>query len=562
MTLAIAGTRPESRFETVRALLGALAMTAAAGLYYAHYIDVGFNFADDGHYAQVAYELWRGTDPHDIRFGYGLAWFLLGKGLFTLVGPSHLAVQALFHTMLAVTAGLVFAAVERVTRSLPAAVLAAAAAAIVPAFPATAFYAFCTLVNLLPQASMARRWRTLAPLGAVPGALALAVTFQIRPDFGYAFALPFGLILAASGAAQGLRRFAAMAGAALAAFAAAHLPLVLAGLMHGTLDLVVADYGRYPGILLRLVRAGLDRTGTETAAAGAGTLLPRPPLSALWTGPRAAAEQAFVVYAPIVGLAGFALLQCVRMLGAVRRGSGQAAADRLMVAGVLLAAPLVSFPHYFLFRPDLAHVANFMPGYEVLLAVLVWELAGGDLAAPARAPRRWPPPAGILAGLALLAGLGVYVMIGLSTPGTGSIAVLNGRDSRFTGANGVAVRVSESERLLFEELKRLIDAAGGPGEAIVCVPFCPGIAFLAGRRMLFGEFYVDDSLLISDPGWIERAIRRTRDARPPVVVIFDWALNGTDISRFAVWARPYVAFLETAGYRRIDLPNVAVYLRP
>ncbi len=555
------------RFGLRPALFGAAMTMVAAALHYAGYLDSGFNASDDGHYAQVAYELWLGTDPHAIRFGYGLAWFKLGEGLFALSGPSYHLVQQLFFALLAATAGLVFLTVARVTCRFTPAAAAALLAAAVPAFPPTAFYAFCTLLNLALQVELARRWRRLEPWDAVPGALALAVTFQIRPDFGYAFAVPYAFLLLLGGLAGNQtggpmggrrsrwRRTAGLAGAALAGFAAGHLPLLADGLAKGYLDLVAADYLRYPGLLLQYVLAGLRQAGDGGAAtattAAAGTLLARPPLSALWRGSWQDAAQTVVVYAPLLGMAGFALFHAA----AVLRRRSAAAFDRLLLAAVLLAAPLASFPHYFLFRPDLAHVANFMPGYLVLAAVFVWELAG----------RRGGHGAVLPAALAILtvvAGVAVYGWVGLTTPGTGSIALAQGRDQPFIAENGVAVRVAAAELPWLQGVRKLVAEHSAPGDRIVCVPFCPGVAFMTGRRMMLREYYVDDSFLLTDPGWIERTIEQTRRERTPVVVVVDWAINGTEISRFQVWARPYVAFLEEAGYRRVDLPGGSVYLAP
>ena len=80
--------------------------------------------------------------------------------------------------------------------------------------------------------------------------------------------------------------------------------------------------------------------------------------------------------------------------------------------------------------------------------------------------------------------------------------------------------------------------------------------------MLLGDFYADDSFLVTDPSWLRRTIDQTREARTPVVVIYDWAVNGTEISRVAVWGKPYIDFLEAAGYRRADVGAIRVYLGP
>lgn len=550
------------------ALAGCVLVAMASVLYYGRYIDCGLNFADDGHYAQAAFELLSGTDPHELRFGYGLMWFKLGEALFRLAGPGWGVVQGIFYTLIAVTSVLLYLTVLQVTRRPLPAALGAAVAIAVPAFPATAFYALCVLLNVFCQSRMALRWRELAPRDAVAPAMALSLTFQIRPDFGFIFAVPLlGLLLlgAAGGrAGSGAARFAGLAGAATAAFAAVQAPIVLAAVLGGYLDLILVEVVRYPLGILRFLQAvwgggnGNGGGAAAAAAGGAGTLLARPPLSALWLEgpwspgfrlPGAAGPMAVLVYVPVVVVAGFALLA----LEGLRAPGGF---GRLPVRAVALGGALATLPHYFLFRPDLAHVANFMPGYLVPVCVLAADLPG-----IARRSRL----AGTAAAAVLLValyGVAVYLWVGLTVPGTGSIAAAAGRTEPFTARNGVAVRVSPGDRVLLEGVRDAIETASRPGDRIVCVPFCPGMAFMTGRRMLFRDYYVDDSFLLSDPGWIDRAIELTRRARPPVVVVVDWAINGTEISRFQNWARPYIQSLEEGGYRRLDLPGVWVYRLP
>jgi hypothetical protein len=459
----------------------------------------------------------------------------------------------------------VFVTVARVTGSLPLAGAAAAVAVLVPAFPPTAFYAFCTLLNLYPLIRVAERWRAPSPLDIGLAAAALSVTFQIRPDFGYVFSVPLAVLLLAAGRAGGVRRLMALSGTAAAAFLALQLPILLDALRNGYLDLLLSEHWRYPQALVRYlatVLAAGPASGADAAASGAGVLLRRPSPAALWTGTAEQAAFAFLVYAPILVMAAFVGVQVWRARGLLPaagpkpgRGAALRCLDPLAVRAVVLVGGLASFPHYFLFRPDLAHVANFMPGYVVLVAVL----AGDLMRRPAHPALR---PVGVVAGLVLLGSLGVYLWVGLTTPGTGSIAGSAQRDHVFVARNGVDVRVDAGELALLEEFRRIVEDHSQPGERIVCVPFCPGIAFMTGRRMLFGEFYVDDSLMLVDPGWIERAIGRTREARPPVVIVLDWAINGTEISRFRNWAHPYVAFLGTAGYRPVPVPGGTAHVLP
>lgn len=562
--------RPASGLAGSRlvAITGGLLVLLGALLYYAGYIDAGFNTADDGHYAQVAYELWLGTDPHALRFGYGLLWFKIGEGLFALGGPNWLAVQWLFQGLSALTGLLVYAAVLRVTGRMLPALLGAAVAVAVPAFPPTVFYAACVLLNVFLQVRLAGRWRRMAAGDLIAPAAGLSVTFQIRPDFGFVFAATLaGLILLgamAGGRQAWAHRLPRLAGSALAVFALGQAPLMAMAAAGGYLDLIVGEYLRYPEILWRYLAAGLGGGGSAVADAnGAGTLLGRPPLSDLltgswtanWAGGTPTAAMALLVHLPLATAAGFAVLTLARLRRAESAGGVPA---RLVV----LAGGVAALPHYYLFRPDLAHIANFMPGHIVLVCVLL-----ADLTAMARQADRGPAGlakrAGAL-GIAMLPGFGlaVYLWVGLTMPGTGSIANAAGRTVPFAAQNGVAVRVSPGERPLLEGVRAAVEAHSNPGDRIVCVPFCPGVAFMTGRRMLLRDWYVDDSLLVTDPGWIGRAIALTREARPPVVIVVDWAINGTEISRFANWASPYVAMLEATATGRVELPGVTIYQLP
>lgn len=533
--------------------LGVLAIVAASVLYYRLYINAGFNVADEGHYAQVAYEFLLGTDPHAIRFSYGIAWFKIGQALFAVFEPSYALVRVLFFTLIGATSILLFATVWRVARNLGLALAVAAVAVLVPAFPATGFYAFCALLNVLMLVRAAERWRTLTPLGIVLPALCLSVAFQIRSDFGYLLAIPFAGVLLCAGAAGGLTHTVRLAGAALAAFLLGHLPLIADAVRHGYFDLVISEHARYVEVLFDLARSSFAPAPLAAdVPAGAGTRLGRPPLSLLWTGSPAEALSAALLYAPVPVLAAYVPFQIWASVRAIRRDVGwPAESDRLLVRAVLLAGALVTFPHYFLYRPDLAHLANFMPGYMALAAVFAADMA-----------RNWRRPFGHIAEGALLATVGLYLWVGLTQPGTGSIAGLTGLTQRFTAQNGVTVRVTADEGGALEQTRQLIEAHTAPGERIVCVPFCPGVAFMTARRMLLSEFYVDDLMLIIDPGWIDRAIARTREHPPGVVITFDWAVNGTDISRFGHWAARYLAHLESAGYRRVQLPYGPAFIHP
>jgi hypothetical protein len=196
-----------------------------------------------------------------------------------------------------------------------------------------------------------------------------------------------------------------------------------------------------------------------------------------------------------------------------------------------------------------------MPGFLVVASLFAGRWWGTAMAG------RWRGAA-LPGGFAILTLPLVYLWVGLSGPGTGSPVLAQGRTVPFDGPNGVHVRLTPSEHILLTALRDVILANSRPGDRIVCLPFCPGLAFLAERRMLLREQYVDDSLLVTDPGWIERSIALTDAERPPVVVTFDWALNGTELSRVRNWAAAYYAWLDGVAREKRDVLGATVHLLP
>ncbi|MCA0201579.1 MAG: hypothetical protein LCH56_12190 [Proteobacteria bacterium] len=515
-------------------LIGGLSL-----VYYAWYFDAGFNFSDEGNYAQFVYELAHGASLNDLPVGYGLLWFKIGEGLFRLFGPHFLLARALFFACALVTALLVYAAVFIVTRRPWFAALIAAVPALAPAFLPTAFYGLCILINTVPQLLFARRLEEACPRDAAFAGAALAISFQIRPDFGYIFAIPLALLLIAA-TLRGERRHH-LIGSALAAFVAAHAPGLFLAVGDGYLGALVGQYLSYPVMLAKYAFHGVATlAGGVAETPAAGTLLARPRL--FGAADSAELRLALLVYLPIVIIVAFPVYNVARLRGEADR------VKSMTTMLVVLFAGAAALPHYFFYRPDLSHIANFMPGFAVLAGVFAWQVVA------------WTRGIMLIFPILIALTLGLYAAEALTHEGTGSIAGSFARTEHFEAGNGVKVRVYPGEKALLEDLKSVIEANSKPGDTIVCVPYCPGIAFMTGRRLLFREQYVDDALPLRDPQWLARAIALTEEKRPPVVIVMDWAINGTDISRFSRWAAPYMEALETLKREKLERPGLSIYL--
>ncbi len=511
-------------------------------VYYALYIQAGFNSADDGNYAQIVYELFLGQPISELDVGYGFLWFKIGEAAFHLFGVDYTLARGVFFACILATSLLVYTTliVARAPRWL--AFAASAVIAVVPAFPPTAFYGLCVVMNVAAQTRLAMTGR---PRDTVLAGIALALTFQIRPDFGYVFAGPLTVVLVLTAWAD-RPRLLRLAGVAAAAFVAAHIPGAILALREGYAREQIGQYFSYFTLIVEYGFHGIGALfgyGAVDEGPTAGSVFLRRPSLNLFAAPDPAAAQfAALVYLPLIVIGAF---------GAWSVRANASAPDRkrhAAVAVVILTGGVAALPHYFLFRPDLPHVANFMPGFVILAAFFAWQAA--------MTKRRW---AAYGIGALVVCNVALYLWVGLTQIGTGSIAGASAMTARFH-TDTVDVRVHPETKALLDDLTTVIVGNSTPDDPIVCVPYCPGVAFMAGRQLYFRERYVDDATPLRDPEWISRAIARTRERPPAVAVVMDWAVNGTERSRFASWAATYVATLDASAREKIDRPGMTIYL--
>ncbi|MCB2108712.1 MAG: hypothetical protein KDE14_13475 [Rhodobacteraceae bacterium] len=512
-------------------------LIAVAGLsaaYYSLYLDTGFNFADDGNYAQFAYELARGRPVSDVALNYGLVWFQIGAALFRWFGVDYLLIKGVFFAAITATNVLAFCALAILTKRLALAAILTAVTAAAPAFPATAFYGLCVAMNVAAQAWLAERQSRATWMDAALTGVALSVSFQLRPDFGYLFVFPLAIVIAGT-SARGKMTLAAVTG-----FVAAGLPILLAAAAGGFVDVLIDQSLAYPAMMIDYLSAGLANVGNGGTVSGG---LARPAVSSLIAGDWEKLAFAWLVYLPVLGIVSVIALQGRATWADLRIGQ----LHRLARLAVILSAA-AGFPYYFLFRPDFAHVANFMPGYVIICGAVV-----------AAALERRRAPGHMIAAAVVTANAALYTWAGTVSPETGSIGIAAGRTDRFTAGNGVDVKVNAGELALLTQLRDVIAANSKAGDAIVCVPYCPGIAFMSERHMLLDRFFVDDSILTREPDWLTNAIAKTRAERPPVVIVMNWAINGTEFSRFKNWAAPYMSMLDETARDRIVQPDLTVF---
>ena len=67
---------------------------------------------------------------------------------------------------------------------------------------------------------------------------------------------------------------------------------------------------------------------------------------------------------------------------------------------------------------------------------------------------------------------------------------------------------------------------------------------MADRPTFQKNLYVDDSVLIMKPHWLMKMQKEIEQKKPKMILISDWAINETEISRFKNWAKPLYTYIE------------------
>lgn len=512
----------------------ALITLLAAGTSYRY----GYDWGDMGSYASIVYELLHGAKPGEF-VAYGPLWYLPGSLLFWFYGVDYVALLAMFVVLIFLSAVLLYFATYEATRNLFAAFLTGFLFIAVPPFFPSVVRSLSLGLFLLPLIMLARAEPEKITRALIWTSIAVGLNFQLRPDFGYVY---LALLIAVLGLrafydantnAKRLTQFCRSSGIALAVVSVTLVPLLLHAVWSGYFWLVLDDLLSYPRRILFFVMSagGLgDMLGASSDRQKA-TFLRILPASAIF-GPNASdREFAFLIYSTLLVL----VVSGTYLLHNWLRSVSQR--PNLMQMAVFAVVAL-QWPIFALFRPDWVHFISFMHGYIVGAACIAFASIGvyRNSIGATRAVA-----ASIVALLAVQSL--VFVKHGEGPGSIGWLALRQGRTQEFTAGNGVSVRVSPAERSIYRKIDRVIRASSQPDDRIVCVPYCAGFAFMSERRMLFKQQYVDDGTPAMYPDWIDKAIEATAAARTPVIIVLDWAPNGTDVSNFNVWASRYMDFV-------------------
>jgi hypothetical protein len=542
-------------------LIAASALVLFATLYYSLIFRYGLNLADEGNVALISQRLMHGERPFlDVSPGYNVLWFYPISSLFRVFGTHLLLMRAYFYFISTGSGLIAFFLLRRLDAPLWLAFVQGLFVISINGQYFKAYIPFLVLSNLFAITLFFTTQRK--PLVSFGAGILLGTTYLIRIDIGIFFTVIWFCVILLH-ALLLHRRFGLNLIAAsnlLLGVAAMHLPFICDAYHRHFLPAFMSQYSSVATLILSPILAHQSPTPAQnerqtgsvggsvasavseqnhaTTASKSPTQLQRRPFKEIFFKAPTIEKHllAFLTYIP-------ALLICTLLItGLYICLSKRMAIDRWLLFSALLAGSLTAFPQFFLFRPDLPHLIEFMNGGLVALTCagwLLWSSQGKD---------RISMPFAVAIAIVGIS----YLTLTLPNPYGGTIFIRMNRHTEFRGANGVDVLLNGKE---FEEVNTLFSAIvlnSTKKDYVVSFPYLPGVNFITARPTYQTNLFVDD--VVQSPDWQQIEIAKIQQHRPAVIIIDDWKINGTEQSRFSHWATQTTKFIENR-YRLVATIN-------
>jgi hypothetical protein len=542
--------------------LWACVLVVVAVVYYGSYFRHGINFQDEGGTLVLQTQrLMNGELPFkDVDLGYNVGWFYPLMALFKITGVHFVALRAYFLALSALAAVLGFLTVEKAARHAgmrrSALWIALAVGLLLIATPGMTFKnynplavvanAWCLLGFILAPPDIRKSWRW-----ALGGGIVLGATWLVRIDLGTFFtALWLGVaVLRLPAATQRIRTLATSIAILVSSVGVMHAPVFLDAQQRGFAPDLAASYSAFWRDAARRIGIQLPAPAPSQSL---GTIILASPAPAAkkgfsfggkprttWADVQAASEKKYfetlafflLQYAPLLSLLPLAVWAAARWF----RATVERRDARLPLAALtLVGAALTMFPQYFFWRPDAPHLSEFGPGY--------WVAAVGAFVLLGSSGNSWHVPSRILA-IYLVLHCTLWIARILPDRWCGTIAARDNRETYFEGENGVHIYEQKKTVEWMKEAHRIIRANSTDSDFLVAWPYHPSFNVMTNRLSYERELYMDETR--ARPGWNERAIQRIEKRKPRIIVISDWAINGTEASRFKNWGAPIYTHMQT-----------------
>lgn len=558
-------------------------------IYYGQYYRTGLNLAGEGGTnAVLALRLLEGQRPIvDTFLGYNLMWFYPIVAIFHFFGPDYVAMRIFFFVLCFLTAYLGFRILLECTGKAWLGLIASVFMILVPGMifrNYMGFIATFSMLFLLKGYVLQARNSKQQFLWMAAAGLAIGLCFLIRIEpsllisvvwLGLAFLYPF-----ASKGVFRKRLYLTLSGSAAAAIMilVIHIPfliysenagfgkefrnqyLAFSKLLHNELITEIQHIQKTFDNSKRIDQSislpskdhsidsfanPLVQTPTKQSELvvkdGKDGRLGRPSLRHISQIERPR-ERAFaiMIYYPVFLSIALFIFSSIALIYSILKVDEKLKRNSLIIL-TSLGCSLSLFPQYFFFRPDPPHLSEFMVPFLPTIAVsfyCLWSLLKRTL--------YWYTRAGIytiLAACILI--LPIYMKAIMPRESAGTI-FKTGKLANFEALNGVNVYVEESDIKQYQELKNVILQNSKESDFLICYPYSPTINFFTNRRSYEFNLYVDNATAGSL--FQSQAVERIKKYSPPIIIIDNWPINKTEISRFKNWATNLMEFINNEYY--------------
>jgi hypothetical protein len=594
-----------------RRSLWLLLLVLCAVVYYGSYYRYGINFRDEGGTTVLnGQRLLEGEVPFvNLTLGYNVGWFAPIVALFKITGVNFVAARVFFMVLAALTAAMAFLTIDRVARYTGrdrlAAPLAFAVGIFIMLTPGMLFKnynplsvvanAWCLISFILADDFRKANWRALV------GGLVLGTTWLLRIEIGTLWTILWlGVLLCRlPGPRAHLNARLASSGVALllvmGSVAILHAPFFVDAYRRDYLPNLAASYPSQWRDMLRRVpgfgpkatpRAESVPSAVPAPVAGNAAGVPAPAAAAAekaaatpaappaskpasswkagtqsrttWASVSQASEKDYwnvlglfiLTYFPLLILLPLAAWAGVAWLRTAFSGGD----SRLPLAALIaVGGSLTLFAQFFIWRPDSPHLSEFGPGYWV-------GTVGALLLLRAHRPqRRWI----LLFSVLLAAHATIWMVRMFPDRWCGSIAARWSRKVLLEVENGVSVYEQKGDVQWMNDMVKAIQEHSKPGEYLVAYPYHPAFNVMANRPTYESNVYIDNAE--ASAKWSHDANMRIYTHKPAVIIIGDWAINGTEESRFKNWAAPVLDYVrrthDLVGTFDPNKENFRLYVR-
>ncbi len=537
-------------------------------IFYSQYYNIGFNFGDEGSLAYISQVLLEGQVPYiDVAIGYSVMWYYPFVVLFYLFGVNFLVLKAFLFLLAAINAMVGFHLIKFLTGRK---YLAWLTTLILIAVPGPIHKIYMPIISIVSMYALLKIERNTTGLRGVILATALIAFFSLfRIEMGLMlYGILFLTIFSHSyiGELSLLKKTSTFSIEIIKSFITmlcTLLPFYLIALSQGYStsfiggykNCVIFFYDRGKELLLSVIFSttqALQGNSNSEIAEETITLMQRIPFSEIFSG-NANSAFAFLTYIPAVIMIGTILFIITSFILHYSRNHCFKHVNKKTPARFCLIFLIISctFIQFFYFRPDPGHLVQFMPPFIILLAYFMafFMDKAKKIKSKIDASRvKLKSFSLILCTLCTFGYLYMYTSYAYSI-GYAFIGRKSQGYKLFNAENGLDLHIAPFLYTELNNIQKIVMKNSKEGDYAMCYPYMPGINYMTNRRAPKSSLYIDNAAIISNPIWNRDEIDLINAKKVKIIVIFhEWAINGTEFSKFKNWAKEFYDYLK-ANYR-------------